>query len=165
MLKNNFNKILLNLIVVIFIFAFDRLSKLYILNLLEREQVVNVYINQFMNLNLIWNTGIGFGLLSSDSNFYYNLVTFLIIIINVIILIMIFKSDNYKSFLLLMILGGSLGNLFDRIWYNAVPDFIDLHYNNFHWFIFNVADIFITIGILCLIFAELFLNNKKLTNE
>ena len=161
MLKNNFNKILLNLIVVIFIFAFDRLSKLYILNLLEREQVVNVYINQFMNLNLIWNTGIGFGLLSSDSNFYYNLVTFLIIIINVIILIMIFKSDNYKFFLLLMILGGSLGNLFDRIWYNAVPDFIDLHYNNFHWFIFNVADIFITIGILCLIFAELFLNNKK----
>ena len=165
MLKNNFNKILLSLIVVIFIFAFDRLSKLYILNLLEREQVVNVYINQFMNLNLIWNTGIGFGLLSSDSNFYYNLVTFLIIIINVIILIMIFKSDNYKFFLLLMILGGSLGNLFDRIWYNAVPDFIDLHYNNFHWFIFNVADIFITIGILCLIFAELFLNNKKLTNE
>ena len=161
MLKNNFNKILLSLIVVIFIFAFDRLSKLYILNLLEREQVVNVYINQFMNLNLIWNTGIGFGLLSSDSNFYYNLVTFLIIIINVIILIMIFKSDNYKFFLLLMILGGSLGNLFDRIWYNAVPDFIDLHYNNFHWFIFNVADMFITIGILCLIFAELFLNNKK----
>ena len=161
MLKNNFNKILLSLIVVIFIFAFDRLSKLYILNLLEAEQVVNVYINQFMNLNLIWNTGIGFGLLSSDSNFYYNLVTFLIIIINVIILIMIFKSDNYKFFLLLMILGGSLGNLFDRIWYNAVPDFIDLHYNNFHWFIFNVADMFITIGILCLIFAELFLNNKK----
>ena len=161
MLKNNFNKILFNLIVVIFIFAFDRLSKLYILNLLEREQVVNVYINQFMNLNLIWNTGIGFGLLSSDSNFYYNLITFLIIIINVIILIMIFKSDNYKFFLLLMILGGSLGILFDRIWYNAVPDFIDLHYNNFHWFIFNVADIFITIGILCLIFAELFLNNKK----
>ena len=103
MLKNNFNKILLNLIVVIFIFAFDRLSKLYILNLLETEQVVNVYINQFMNLNLIWNTGIGFGLLSSDSNFYYNLVTFLIIIITVIILIMIFKSDNYKFFLLLMI--------------------------------------------------------------
>ena len=161
MLKNNFNKILLNIIVVIFIFAFDRLSKLYILDLLEREQVVNVYINQFMNLNLIWNTGIGFGLLSSDSNFYYNLVTFLIIIINVIILIMIFKSDNYKFFLLLMILSGSLGNLFDRIWYKAVPDFIDLHYNNFHWFIFNVADIFITIGILCLIFAELFLNNKK----
>ena len=161
MLKNNFNKILFNLIVVIFIFAFDRLSKLYILNLLETEQVVNVYINQFMNLNLIWNTGIGFGLLSSDSNFYYNLVTFLIIIINVIILIMIFKSNNYKLFLFLIILGGSLGNLFDRIYYKAVPDFIDLHYNDFHWFIFNVADIFITVGVICLIFAELFLNKEK----
>ena len=160
MLKNNFNKILLNLIVVIFIFAFDRLSKLYILNLLETDQIANVYIKQYINLNLIWNRGIGFGLLSSDTN-YYHLVTFLIIIINVIILIMIFKSDDYKFFLLLMILGGSLGNLYDRIWYNAVPDFIDMHYNNFHWFIFNVADIFITIGILCLIFAELFLNKKK----
>ena len=98
MLKNNFNKILLNLIVVIFIFAFDRLSKLYILNLLETEQVVNVYINQFMNLNLIWNTGIGFGLLPSETNFYYNLITLLIVLINVIILIMTIKSQDYKLF-------------------------------------------------------------------
>ena len=78
---------------------------------------------------------------------------------------MIFKSNNYKLFLFLIILGGSLGNLFDRIYYKAVPDFIDLHYNDFHWFIFNVADIFITVGVICLIFAELFLNKEKLTNE
>ena len=161
MLKNNFNKILLNLIIVIVIFVFDRLTKLYILNLAEIDQIVSVYINQFVNFNLIWNTGIGFGLLSSDSGFYYNLVTFLIVIINIIIIIMIFKSNDYKFFLLLLILGGSFGNLFDRIYYNAVPDFIDLHYNNFHWFIFNVADIFITIGVVCLIFVELFLGNKK----
>lgn len=165
MLKNNFNKILLNLIVVIFIFAFDRLSKLYILNLLEREQVVNVYINQFMNLNLIWNTGIGFGLLPSETNFYYNLITFLIVIINIIILAMIIKSNNYKFFFLLMILGGSFGNLFDRVYYRAVPDFIDFHYGDFHWFVFNVADIFITIGIICLIIVEFILNNKKINNE
>ena len=165
MLKNNFNKILLSLIVVIFIFAFDRLSKLYILNLLEREQVVNVYINQFMNLNLIWNTGIGFGLLPSETNIYYNLITFLIVIINIIILAMIIKSNNYKIFFLLMILGGSFGNLFDRVYYRAVPDFIDFHYGNFHWFVFNVADIFITIGIICLIFVEFILNNKKTNNE
>jgi len=165
MLKNNFNKILFNLIVVIFIFAFDRLSKLYILNLLEREQVVNVYINQFMNLNLIWNTGIGFGLLSSETNFYYNLITFLIVIINIIILVMIIKSNDYKFFFLLMILGGSFGNLFDRVYYRAVPDFIDFHYGDFHWFVFNVADIFITIGIICLIIVEFILNNKKINNE
>ena len=161
MLKKYFNKILLNFFIVIFIFALDRISKLYVLNLAETDQFVNIYINQFLNFYLIWNTGIGFGLFSSDANFYYNFITLLIILINFIILIMIFKSNNYKLFLFLIILGGSLGNLFDRIYYKAVPDFIDLHYNDFHWFIFNVADIFITVGVICLIFAELFLNKEK----
>ena len=161
MLKKYFNKILLNFFIVIFIFTFDRISKLYVLNLAETDQFVNIYINQFFNFHLIWNTGIGFGLFSSDTSFYYNLITFLIILINFIILIMIFKSNNYKIFLFLSILGGSLGNLFDRIYYKAVPDFIDLHYNDFHWFIFNVADIFITVGVICLIFAEIFLNKKN----
>ena len=161
MLKKYFNKILLNFFIVIIIFIFDRISKIYILNLAETEQFVNIYINQFLNFHLIWNTGVGFGLFSSDTNIYYNLMTFLIILINFIILIIIFKSNNYKIYLFLVILGGSLGNLFDRIYYKAVPDFIDLHYNDFHWFIFNVADIFITIGVICLIFAELFLDKKE----
>ena len=160
MFKKYFNKILFNFLIVIFIFTFDRISKLYVLHLVETDQFVNIYINQFFNFHLIWNTGIGFGLFSSNTSFYYNFITFLIILINFIILIMIFKSNTYKLFLFLIILGGSLGNLFDRIYYKAVPDFIDLHYNDFHWFIFNVADIFITIGIICLIFAEL-LNYKK----
>ena len=161
MLKKSFIKILFNFFIVIVIFGLDRISKLYVLNLAETDQFVNIYINQFLNFHLIWNTGVGFGLFSSDTNFYYNLITLLIILINVIILIMIFKSSNYKFFLLLIILGGSLGNLFDRIYYKAVPDFLDLHYNDFHWYIFNVADIFITVGIICLIFAELFLNRKE----
>ena len=161
MLKKYFNKILLSFFIVIFIFAFDRISKLYVLNLAETDQFVNIYINQFLNFYLIWYTGIGFGLFSSGANFYYNFITFLIILINFIILIMIFKSNNYKLFLFLIILGGSLGNLLDRIYYKAVPDFIDLHYNDFHWFIFNVADIFITVGVICLILAELFLNKEK----
>ena len=161
MLKKYFNKILFNFLIVIFIFAFDRISKLYVLNLAETDQFVNIYINQFLNFHLIWNTGIGFGLFSSDTNLYYNLITFLIVLINLIILIMILKSHDYKFFLLLIILGGSLGNLFDRIYYKAVPDFINLHYNDFHWFIFNVADVFITLGVICLIFAELFLNKKE----
>ena len=161
MLKKYSIKILTNFFIVIIIFGLDRISKLYVLNLAETDQYVNIYINQFLNFHLIWNTGVGFGLFSSDTNFYYNLITLLIILINVIILIMIFKSSNYKFFLLLIILGGSLGNLFDRIYYKAVPDFLDLHYNDFHWYIFNVADIFITVGIICLIFAELFLNRKE----
>ena len=161
MLKKYSIKILTNFFIVIIIFGLDRISKLYVLNLTETDQYVNIYINKFLNFHLIWNTGVGFGLFSSDTNFYYNLITLLIILINVIILIMIFKSSNYKFFLLLIILGGSLGNLFDRIYYKAVPDFLDLHYNDFHWYIFNVADIFITVGIICLIFAELFLNRKE----
>ena len=161
MLKKSFIKILFNFFIVIVIFGLDRISKLYVLNLAETDQFVNIYINQFLNFHLIWNTGVGFGLFSSDTNFYYNLITLLIILINVIILIMIIKSSNYKFFLLLIILGGSLGNLFDRIYYKAVPDFVDLHYNDFHWYIFNVADIFITLGVVCLIFVELFLNRKE----
>jgi len=160
MLKKYLNKILLSFFIVIFIFAFDRISKLYVLNLVVTDQVINIYINQFLDFHLIWNTGIGFGLFSSGSDFYYNFITFIIILINFIILVMIIKSKDYKFFLFLIILGGSLGNLFDRIYYKAVPDFIDLHYNDFHWFIFNVADIFITVGVVCLIFAEMFLNKK-----
>ena len=161
MLENNIKKIFLSFLIILIIFAFDRISKLYILNLAETEKYLDIYFNSFLNFHLIWNTGVGFGLFSSEANFYYNLITILIVLINIIILIMIFKSNNYKLFLFLIILGGSLGNLFDRIYYKAVPDFIDLHYNDFHWFIFNVADIFITVGVICLIFAELFLNKEK----
>ena len=161
MFENNSKKFFFSFIIVLIIFAFDRFSKFYILNLAEAEKYVDIYFNSFLNFHLIWNTGIGFGLFSSDTNLYYNLITFLIVLINLIILIMILKSHDYKFFLLLIILGGSLGNLFDRIYYKAVPDFVDLHYNDFHWYIFNVADIFITLGIICLIFAELFLNRKE----
>ena len=161
MLKNNPKRFLLSFLVIFIIFAFDRVLKLYILNLAETEKYVDIYLNSFINFHLIWNTGIGFGLFSSATNFYYNLITIFIVMINIVILIMIIKSQDYKFFFLLMILGGSFGNLFDRVYYKAVPDFIDLHYGNFHWFVFNVADIFITIGIVCLIIVEFILNNKK----
>ena len=165
MLKNNSKKFLLSIIIIFLIFAIDRFSKLYIINLAETENYVDIYLNSFLNFHLIWNTGIGFGLFSLEENLYYNLITILIVLINIIILIMVIKSQDYKIFFLLMILGGSFGNLFDRVYYKAVPDFIDLHYGNFHWFVFNVADIFITIGIMCLIIVEFILNNKKQNNE
>ena len=159
MLKINFNKILLYTIVIFIIFVLDRLSKLYILNLAETNSIVDVYINSFLNFYLVWNKGIGFGLFSFDQNIIYNFITLLIILINILIIFMIYKSYDFRVYFLLMVLGGSLGNLFDRIYFKAVPDFIDLHYINFHWFIFNVADIFISVGIICLIFAEIFVNN------
>jgi signal peptidase II len=157
----NFKKIIISFLLILLIFILDRVSKLYILNLNETGELTNIYINEFLNLYLIWNKGIGFGLLSLETNFYYNLITLFIIVINVIILVMMIRSKDYKFYLLLMILGGSIGNLFDRIYYNAVPDFIDIHYNDFHWFIFNIADIFITLGVICLISVELFVNNDK----
>ena len=161
MFKNNLKKFFLSFLIVFIVFVFDRISKLYILNYAETKNYVDIYYNSFLNFYLIWNTGIGFGLFSSNVNFYYNLITLLIVLINIIILIMIIKSKDYRLFFLLVILGGSFGNLFDRIYYKAVPDFIDLHYGDFHWFVFNVADIFITLGIICLIFDEIFFKSRK----
>mgnify|MGYP001250248378 FL=1 len=165
MFENNIKKFFLSFLIILIIFILDRFSKLYILNLAETEKYIDIYVNSYLNFHLVWNTGIGFGLFSSQSNFYYNLITILIVFINIFILIMVVKSRDYKFLFLLMVLGGSFGNLFDRIYYRAVPDFIDIHYESFHWFVFNVADIFITLGIICLIIVEFIFNNKKENNE
>ena len=146
--------------IILFIFLADRISKLYILSVLEDLGFVDISINSYINLILVWNSGIGFGLLSFDQSNIYNAITTLIIFINLFIVYLIIKTNDFRVYFFLIILGGSLGNLFDRIYYSAVPDFIDVSYNDFHWFIFNVADIFISVGIICLIFAEL-LNYKK----
>ena len=149
------------LIIVIFIFLFDRISKIYILNVAETYGEVNIIVNSYINLILVWNSGIGFGLLSSNNLLIYNLITTLIILINLIIIYLVYSSNDIRVYLYLIILGGSLGNLFDRLYYSAVPDFIDLNYNGYHWFIFNVADIFISIGIIFLILIELIDYNTK----
>ncbi len=149
-------KIFFYFIILFIIFFLDRISKLYILNIAENNGVVDIYINQFINFILIWNSGIGFGLLSFDQAHLYNLITIIIILINLFIIYLIIKTKDFRVYLYLIILGGSLGNLFDRLYYSAVPDFIDINYKGYHWFIFNVADIFISIGIICLIFVELF---------
>jgi len=155
-----FKKIIIYFGIVLIIFLADRISKLYILSVLENSGDVDIYINSYINLILAWNSGIGFGLLSFDKSVIYNTITILIIFINLIILYLIIKSDKIRSYLFVIILGGSIGNLFDRIYYAAVPDFIDISYKGYHWFIFNVADIFISIGVICLIIVEL-MNYKK----
>ena len=146
--------------IVLFIFLTDRISKLYILSVLEDLGFVDISINSYINLILVWNTGIGFGLLSFYQSEMYNIMTIFIALINLFIIYLIIKSKDNSAYFFLIILGGSLGNLFDRIYYSAVPDFIDISYMGYHWFVFNVADIFISLGIICLIFAEL-LNYKK----
>jgi|TARA_B100000242_G_C42846140_1_gene392949 signal peptidase II len=163
MKNENIKKIVLGTSILLLIFLLDRISKILILNILNESGNVDIYINSFLNFYLVWNKGIGFGLLSSDHDFFYNVVTILIVIINFVIIYMLFKEKGIKYYFLLIILGGSLGNLFDRFYYRAVPDFVDLNYNGYHWFIFNVADIFITIGIILLILAELM--SYKKVNE
>ncbi len=153
-------KVIISILLLIFVFVLDRITKITILNIAEETGKVDIYVNQFLNFYLVWNKGIGFGLLSSDQEYIYSAVTYIIVIINLIIIYLIFSEKGYRRYLLLVILGGSSGNLFDRFYFNAVPDFIDLNYNGFHWFIFNVADIFITIGIICLIIAELVIYKK-----
>ncbi len=161
MFKINFKNTLINLLIILIIFLADRISKNYILKLAELENTVDIYLTSYLNLYLIWNKGIAFGLFSFDDNSIYNLISLIIIIITFVILIMIIKCNGFKKYCLISIFGGSIGNLFDRIYFSAVPDFIDLHVNNYHWFIFNIADIFITIGVLCLIYIEIFIDNKK----
>tara|TARA_Y100000996_G_scaffold323084_1_gene259157 strand:- start:4378 stop:4851 length:474 start_codon:yes stop_codon:yes gene_type:complete len=156
MLKNN----IFSLFLVIFIFTLDRLSKIIIIKLSEPLNELNISVTSFINFNLIWNEGIAFGLLSFDDKFYYNLITLLIAVITSIIIWLANKSKGVEKLGFLMIVGGSLGNLFDRIFYSSVPDFIDISINNFHWFIFNVADIFITIGVILLIILEFFKKEK-----
>tara|TARA_Y100000741_G_scaffold359615_1_gene340523 strand:- start:81 stop:593 length:513 start_codon:yes stop_codon:yes gene_type:complete len=157
----NLKKNIVYLTIIIVIFFLDRFSKIYIINIYEKFGIVDISLGDFLNIILIWNSGIGFGLLSFQDSIIYNFITFLIIIINLLILFFIYNYNDSRSYLLCLILGGSLGNLYDRIIYSAVPDFIDLNYNNFHWFVFNVADIFITIGVICLIFVEFFIHKNE----
>jgi len=159
--KIELKKFFLYFFILFTIFIIDRLTKLYILNLAQIEKSVDIYVNSYLNIYLIWNKGIAFGLLSIDESLFYNLITTLIGIIILIIFYMIWKNDNIQRFFLTLVAGGAMGNFYDRIVYKAVPDFIDLHFQGFHWFVFNVADIFITIGVLCLILVELFNNNNK----
>ena len=161
MLKNNFKKNIIFIIIFTFIFVTDRLSKLYILNLAEIDETLNLFVTPFLNFYLIWNKGIAFGLFSFDQNFIYNLITFLIVIITLIILFIALKSKDYKGYFFISIFSGSIGNLYDRLYYSAVPDFIDFHINNFHWFIFNVADIFLSLGVICLISVEIFVKKEN----
>ena len=159
-LKKNY---FINLLIIITIFSLDRISKFYVIFESERNLSSSLFTSKFLNINLIWNEGIAFGLFSFNKNYLYNLLTILIVIVIFIILIMIIKSEGFKRYALSMIFGGAVGNLYDRIFYSAVPDFIDFHIKDFHWFIFNVADIFITIGVIIMILSEF--RGNELKNE
>ena len=152
------------IIIILAIFTFDRVTKMYLIDLQTTGTDIDFYIFPFLNFYLIWNTGIGFGLASLETNIYYHTLTTIIAIINLVLIFFLFKTKGTYAYLFALIIGGSLGNLFDRIYYYAVPDFIDIHLGDFHWFIFNVADIFVTAGIIGFIFIELFKKEKISTD-
>jgi len=153
--KNNF----ICFLIIILIFFFDRISKIKIIeNQLNNS---SLYINNFINLDLVWNTGIGFGILSTSTSIIYNIITSIIGGVIIFIIYLILQSKFTDKVLFSLIAGGALGNFYDRLAYFAVPDFIDVHYQNFHWFTFNIADIFISVGIISLIIKDLFFKNEK----
>ena len=144
------------LIIILFIFSIDRYSKVKIMN---NFGDTSFYINDFLNFDLLWNIGIGFGLLSSNSSIFYNLISTIIAFVIIFLIIIGIKSDKFDKIAFSVIIGGALGNFYDRIYFKAVPDFIDLHYKDFHWFTFNVADIFVTLGIICFLMKGFFIKN------
>jgi len=152
------------ILIILLIFFFDRATKIYLINMQSSGTDIDFYIFPFLNFYLVWNTGIGFGLASMESNIFYHILTIVIAIINIVLIYLLIKLKGIYTYLIAIIIGGSLGNLFDRIYYYAVPDFIDLHLGNFHWFIFNVADIFITVGIIALVFIEILKKEKEFNN-
>ncbi len=149
-----------NLLVIIIIFSLDRISKFYVILKSESNLSSSLFTSKFLNINLIWNDGIAFGLFSFDEKIYYNFMTAIIILIALIILWFITKTQNIEKIAFLMVFSGALGNIFDRLYYTSVPDFIDIHVRDFHWFIFNVADIFICLGIIILIALEFYPKKK-----
>ena len=157
-------KIIFCSLIIVAIFLIDRFTKLYVLNLVEIHNHVDIFVTSFLNIYLVWNKGVAFGLLNFEQSEIYNLITGIITIISLAVLVMIVKTKDIRVYFLSFIFSGAIGNLFDRLYYTAVPDFIDFHINNFHWFIFNVADIFISFGVICLILVELIFD-KYLINE
>lgn len=152
-----------NFFLILAIFLLDRISKIYVIDQSKKSLSNNLFLSDYLNISLMWNEGIAFGLFAFDESFFYNFITILIIMVIIIVFFMILKNKGYKKYSLILILGGALGNLYDRIFFGAVPDFIDFHIGDFHWFVFNVADIFICIGVIIMILSEFMVT--KTSNE
>ena len=161
-LKNLDKKFLINFFLVLLIFLLDRISKIYVIYLDKKFIGSEIFSSKYLNINLIWNDGIAFGLFSFERSSLYNFLTLIIFAIIVVLIFMIARAEGIKKYSLLMILGGASGNVFDRLFNRSVPDFIDFHIGNFHWFIFNIADVFITIGVIFMILIEIIGNNRNL---
>ena len=145
---------------ILVVFLTDRFSKVYVIDLIQSKGG-EIFLFDFLNLTLNWNTGIAFGLLSFNANIVYHLISALILLIIIYLIYLMVKSDKFEKIIFSLIIGGALGNLYDRLNYYAVPDFIDFHLGSFHWFTFNFADIFISVGIIMIILKQLLQSEQK----
>ena len=161
-MSNFLNKnLVINFFIILGIFSLDRITKLYVISENEKSLSAELFESKYLNIFLIWNEGVAFGLLSFNESFGYNLVTIIIAIVIIVLIVMLLNAKKFKRFALLCVIGGALGNFYDRVVFNAVPDFIDFHFGEFHWFIFNIADIFITVGILLLLIVDIFFKKQN----
>ena len=160
-IKNLGKNFFINSSLILIIFLLDRISKIYVINLDKKFFGSEIFSSKYLNIILVWNEGIAFGLFSSSNEYWYNFLTIVIVLIAIVILIMSIRENGAQRYFFLIVFGGALGNLYDRIFFKAVPDFLDLHVGNFHWFIFNIADIFITFGVIMLILCEVLPLNKN----
>ena len=150
----------LNTSFILLIFFLDRISKIYVINLSKKNFDNKIFSSKYLDFTLIWNEGIAFGLMSFNNDLFYNMLSIIILIVTIFVFILALKNDGLKRYAFLSIFAGSLGNFYDRFFYSAVPDFIDLHINDFHWFIFNIADIFIFFGVIIMIMTEFFVKDN-----
>ena len=159
--KNLTKNFYISLLIVFLVYALDRISKSYIIYLDKINNGSDIFLSSYLNISLIWNKGIAFGLFSFEKSHFYNVLSTAIAFVILILITMAVKNTGFKRYSLLIIIGGALGNLFDRVFFSAVPDFIDFHIGEFHWFIFNVSDIFITLGVIAMIILELIDKDKN----
>ena len=161
-MSNFLNKnLVINFFIILGIFSLDRITKLYVISENEKSLSAELFESKYLNIFLIWNEGVAFGLLSFNESFGYNLVTIIIAIVIIVLIAMLLNAKKLKRLALLCVIGGAFGNFYDRVVFNAVPDFIDFHFGEFHWFIFNIADIFITVGILLLLIVDIFFKKQN----
>ena len=143
----------------------DFLSKNKIISIFKDGIVEKIYVNEYLDFILVFNTGISYGLFSGGGDFQKWILISLSILIIIFLLSLIRNESTILSKLSIsFIIGGALGNVLDRFTYGAVVDFISLHAKGFSWYIFNIADIFIVLGVILFILSQFILSKKNVGN-
>ena len=147
------------------ILLIDFLSKNKIISIFKDGIVEKIYVNEYLDFILVFNTGISYGLFSGGGDFQKWILISLSILIIIFLLSFIRNESSILSNLSIsFIIGGALGNVLDRFTYGAVVDFISLHAKGFSWYIFNIADMFIVLGVILFILSQFILSKKNVGN-